>query len=640
MMNEEVRLAERIQKALQTRVRLSHRIRYMIYRLLERGLLVQMLILLLFAILLLLLTTFVNTLELSSSGGLFIERFRESVDLVFDISSHQMLNPIAHWLLLGGTLFGVSALAAVLGYSFQSHMQALENGYTRIIEKNHFLILGWSEQIFTIIDELAIACEDERNPCLVVLAEQSKQEMEEEIRLKVNRYGRLRIICRSGSPQDIDDLTMVSMERARAIIILAPEVEDPDSEVIRTALALTNHPSRLPRRMHIVAEIHNARNLEIAHVIGKEEIQWIEVGEFVSRLIARACSQSGLALTYTEMLDFEGDQVYFHKVRDLAGKTFGSVLNFYENCTVIGVDPVGTPPVINPPMDQVLNADDYLIYIAENEDAMNIPNGKPSMIDEKMIVKGEPQAIYPDHTLLLGWNWRGFGILLQLDHYVAPASDVLILADQRDLESQVQRAASHLRNLKLTVKRADITDRNTLNNLSLGRFDHIVLLGYSDILSRQKADARTLITLLHLRDILQQQGVEPPIVTEMLDIRNRDLAEITRPDDFIVSDKIVSMRLAQAAIDPYINDVFVDLFNPQGSEVYLKPVSDYTICGKPVNFYTIVEAARRREEVAIGYRLKCFAGDGERGYGVVINPEKSRTVVFSPGDRIIVLAVD
>jgi hypothetical protein len=58
----------------------------------------------------------------------------------------------------------------------------------------------------------------------------------------------------------------------------------------------------------------------------------------------------------------------------------------------------------------------------------------------------------------------------------------------------------------------------------------------------------------------------------------------------------------------------------------------------PLNFFTAVEAARRRGEVAVGYRLTAETADPASSYGVYLNPEKSRLVTFSGRDRLIVLA--
>jgi hypothetical protein len=159
-----------------------------------------------------------------------------------------------------------------------------------------------------------------------------------------------------------------------------------------------------------------------------------------------------------------------------------------------------------------------------------------------------------------------------------------------------------------------------------------------DHLDPQKADARTLITLLHLRDIAERHDHPFSIVSEMLDTRNRALAEVTKADDFIVSDKLVSLMLAQISENKRLNALFADLFDPEGSEVYLKLASNYVRTGVPVNFYTVVEAARQKGEVALGYRIKAHSRDAERAYGVVVNPAKSAPVTFAEWDRVVVLA--
>jgi hypothetical protein len=126
----------------------------------------------------------------------------------------------------------------------------------------------------------------------------------------------------------------------------------------------------------------------------------------------------------------------------------------------------------------------------------------------------------------------------------------------------------------------------------------------------------------------------------MLDIRNRNLADVTRADDFIVSDKLVSLMIAQISENKQLNSVFVDMFDPEGAEIYLKPVMDYVQVGKPVDFYTIVEAARQRGELAIGYRQVKYARQADKAYGVTVNPAKSEKVTFDKEDWVVVVAND
>jgi hypothetical protein len=130
------------------------------------------------------------------------------------------------------------------------------------------------------------------------------------------------------------------------------------------------------------------------------------------------------------------------------------------------------------------------------------------------------------------------------------------------------------------------------------------------------------------------------IVSEMLDLRNRELAEATKVDDFIVSEHLVSLMMSQLSENAELMDVFTDIFDPEGAEIYLKPVGDYVVTGESVNFYTVVEAARRRGETALGHRITSEANDAGKSYGVHTNPKKSEQVTFAVEDKIIVIAED
>ncbi|MCL5070939.1 MAG: potassium transporter TrkA, partial [Actinobacteria bacterium] len=179
--------------------------------------------------------------------------------------------------------------------------------------------------------------------------------------------------------------------------------------------------------------------------------------------------------------------------------------------------------------------------------------------------------------------------------------------------------------------------REVLDELTSRKFNHIIILSYTDK-EVQEADAITLITLLHLRDISEKTGVKFSIISEMLDIRNRSLAEVARVNDFIVSDKLLSLILTQVSENKHLNLVFADLFDADGSEIYIKKACNYIDCSKSVNFYTIIEAAQHKNEVAIGYKLFREETNAEKSYGIYINPVKSEMITLSDEDSIIVLA--
>ena len=538
---------------------------------------------------------------------------------------------------LGG-IFLVSTLIGVLTSGIEGKLDELRKGRSLVCEREHTVILGWSAQIFPIVSELLLANASRPGAAIVILADKDKVEMEDELRAKVSTSGRTKIVCRTGSPIDPTDLALVNPNEARAIIVLSPEEGDPDSHVIKAILALTNGPDRREGRYHIVAEIRDERNMEAARLVARDEAQLLLVGDLIASITVQTCRQTGLSAVFTELLDFDGDEIYMRDEPSLAGKTFGEALSGYETSCLIGLRRKSGEVRLNPPMDSVIERGDRVIMVAQDDSSIRLSGKEDPRVEADAIREATATERAPERTLILGWNRRGPTILNQLERYVAPGSVVNVVADGEAAGVDIAEQCAALKNLEVLVEVGDTTNRRTLDRVTQEPHDHVITLSYSDTLGPQEADAKTLITLLHLRDIAGKSGHPFSIVSEMLDVRNRQLAEVTRADDFIVSDKLISLMLSQIAENRELSAVFADLFDPEGSELYLRPAGDYVELGRPLTFYTVLEAARRRGQVALGYRIAADAGLGSKFYGVRVNPDKSKAVTFEEGDRIIVLA--
>lgn len=555
-------------------------------------------------------------------------------------------------------IFIVSTLIGILTTGIEAKLDELRKGRSFVAEAHHTVILGWSPQIFTILQELVEANQNQRRPVVAVLADKDAVEMQDEIWARIPNPGRTRIVVRSGSPIDPADLEIVNPEAARSVIILAPEVDDPDPHVIKVLLALTNAPGRPEsHRYHIVASLRERKNFDVARMVGRDEVQLVLTGDLIARVTAQTCRQSGLSVAYTELLDFGGDEIYFKHEPSLAGRTFAEALTAYDDSAVIGLRFADGRIQLSPPMDTRLGADDRVIAISADDDTIRLSSGPAPAVDEEAIRTGSPQPQAPERTLILGWNERAGTIVGELDNYVGAGSTVQVVADRPSIPEAPQ--SSHVlpsrsfENLRVYFRQGDTSDRTVLDGLQVETYDHIIVL--SDIhrgdghrgdihyngngaVDPQHADARTLITLLHLRDIADRLNQDFSIVSEMLDIRNRELADATRADDFIVSDKLISLLLSQVSENRELAAVFGKLFSPEGSEIYLKPAGDYVQPGRPVDFYTVLESARRQGQVAIGYRRCDQAFDHDAAYGVKLNPKKSARVTLAAEDKVIVLA--
>ncbi|MFC4120144.1 CASTOR/POLLUX-related putative ion channel [Nonomuraea zeae] len=527
---------------------------------------------------------------------------------------------------LGG-LFIVSMLVGLLSNGLKQKVDRLRRGRSRIVESGHTVVLGWSDQVFTIVAELAKAHASQKGSVIAVLADHDKLAMEEDLREHVGDLGRTRLVCRTGRPTEPHDLALMNLDSARSVVVLSPEGEDPDAHVIKILLALAKRDGIHPP---VVASLASSRNIAAARLAGGGEVHLVDSDDTASRLIVQSSRQSGMSVVCMDLLNFDGGEIYLRTPKKTVGLTYGEALHAYQTASVIGLRrPSGV--VLNPPMDTVVKEDDQVIVIAHDDSHVRLAAGKPS-VDESAVVTAERPPTEPERTLLLNWNGRAEQIIRYLDGYVAPGSVLEVAADH----PKAGAGLAGLRNLTVNVKDCDTTDRYALESLGVGLFQHVIVLS-DDRFKPHHADTRTLMTLLQLRDMQSALGEHYSIVSEMHDENNRALAEVTEADDIVISDTVIGLLLAQLAENRHLADVFGYLFDSRGSEIYPRSAALYVKTGTKVTFSTVVEAARRRGETAIGYR-SAQARNAPPHYGIVLNPAKAEPIVLHEQDSVIVLA--
>lgn len=102
------------------------------------------------------------------------------------------------------------------------------------------------------------------------------------------------------------------------------------------------------------------------------------------------------------------------------------------------------------------------------------------------------------------------------------------------------------------------------------------------------------------------------------------------------------MLFAQISEEPEIQAVYDDLFQEDGSEIYVKPVELYfDTFPQAVTFADLMRLAQKRdEEACIGYKIASLSSDSKQNYGVKLIPLKTSTVELNPGDGLVVVAED
>ena len=535
-------------------------------------------------------------------------------------------------------LFIFSSLIGSISSGIDESISNLRKGKSKVIETNHTLILGYSSMIYSVISESCLANESQKKAVIVILADLDKVEIEDDIRSRIQDAKTSKIIVRSGNPLNFQDLQMVNYNEAKAIILLSPENEEnPDNQVIKSVLSITGNKNRKKEPYHIIAEIKNNENKQVASLVGGKEVSYVFSSDLISKLTAQTCRQSGLSIIYSELLQFEGDEIYFYSDRGLIGLTFKQCLYSFEDSCVMGVFTGDRKVLLNPDMNYIINKEDQLIIIAQDDSKINRLLIPKEILPVNFIPapKGEKKM---ETTLILGWNDKGKKIIEELDHYVVKGSSVSILGEIDDIKDSLSLLSEELQNITLYFQHGNINDRNTLDELRIDSFNHIIVLSYMNKGSIQISDAITLICLVHLRDISEKAGKDFSVVSEMLDVQNRELAEVAKADDFIVSDNLLSLLMTQIAENKDLEMVYENLFSDEGAEIYLNPVEEYLDLSKPVDFYQVIESASNLGHTAIGFRSLQPEIVNNGKFGIVLNPIKSNQIKFEQGDFLIVLA--
>ena len=539
------------------------------------------------------------------------------------------------------TILGVvvaGLLISSLAGNFQERLDAIKRGGSAVIESGHFLILGWSEKVYSVIDQISEAYLKQGRIVAVVMADRDKLEMEAMLRDKVVHQDRVKLVVRSGSSVSLTDLSRVSFERAKAIVVLVDEndagdANRADGRIIKTLMALYNHPDGRGHmdRARVTAEVVSSANQEIAEIASGGKAQVIKTNEIISKVLLQTSRISGLSLVYDELLRFEGNEVHYAAFPESVGKRFDELLLDFPNGCLIGTAKAdGSSHQLNPPGDYVVQADEELLILAEDDD---IPfkkyAGKHTLETARKpaMVGGEKSK---EHLLVLGWNSKVFPILSEFDSYVGPGSTVTLVngmpSEERD--ALISELCGPTKNVEIRHLVGEFTSRAVMNRLQPQNYPTVMVLG--DTIGgadAEDADTRAIIALLLMRDFRQRHGVDKQeVCSEILNPKNRALAATTEIHDIVISNEMVSMVLAQITYEPRVRAVLEDFFRSEGSEIYLKDMTWYAPEGKPVTFEELILTAKLRSELAMGYQL--YVDDPEKRYGMVLNPtNRTETVV-------------
>ena len=237
-----------------------------------------------------------------------------------------------------------------------------------------------------------------------------------------------------------------------------------------------------------------------------------------------------------------------------------------------------------------------------------------------------------------------------LSDYIIAGSciHVLLKKPTEQQVAEIQALDVELDGVEVSLLSKDCLSIDDLMSIKPFEYDNIIILagnvsgeGHIDA---ARVDSENIVALLLLRRIFSQYPLESKdtkLITEVLDSQNDALVAKAGVHDVIISNRLVSMIMAQIAESRDIEKVYDDIFQEDGSEIYLKPATLYfDSFPLEVRFADMMAIARQRGEICIGVKIKVLEPNKEHNNGVTLIPEKNTVYQLQRDDCLVVLAED
>jgi voltage-gated potassium channel Kch len=543
--------------------------------------------------------------------------------------------------MLAVTLIGIFLGATIIGIissGIDTRLETLRRGRSAVVEVGHTLIIGRSDKLSVVISELVEANRSERGRAIVVLTADDPVEVTDEIRRDVKDLGTSRLVVRSGSPTRVNDLARMNPQDAKSVIVLSPDDDTARAYLVKVVLGL-NQLIPAGSATTIVAE---ADDEEVADALGEvvgPRLNTVISSAIVARITAQVSRMSGLGAVYQELLDFDGDEMYIVPIPERwVGSSFGQLTLASSKATIIGLERADGTVSLTVESESIVMAGDKAIGIAEDDsvfvlDRDPVPWARPA--DHPVM----GLELARERTLIVGWSSNAQLIIKEVETHVSQGSELVILVDPEfheaaDVEAELALAGVAKQSVSLrfgsTISRPVLADV-----LSSGAFDHVMLLCERSKFGLDEADARVLLTLMHVRALSPDSTNN--VIAELADPNDVELGHQGDSSEFIVSMQLISLLMAQLSESPHLSHVFADMFDGVGAAVAMHPAERYVPLGE-TDFDAVIASARNWGVVAIGYRaVSPDGGSAALAGGIRVNPSKTDRISFNAGDMIVVL---
>lgn len=509
-----------------------------------------------------------------------------------------------------GLLF-TSILIGVVSTAIEQKLDELRSGNTKVLEKDHTVILGYNFGEHGLLKQLILATE-KRKRTIVIFTDLEKTALEQDLQNNVDIPDNIEVICRHGDITNINDLRYCSIDKAKVVIVNALN----DNKRVKAVLAVSLLKKEYPEcDANIVACVTNNKYLLPQKKMDKNNVTMFKTDEIMAKMIAHTATEPGLSLAFKELLNFEGNELYFEKDERFCNKTVLELSGYIDNATLIGIKHNGKT-ALNPSRDTVIEEGDEVLLFEISKGSYHINNIGEKNITDREYRKQLKEA--KGKLYIFGSN-----ILLDTITKEIPSdveNIILVPIKKEDKEE------TDYYNDRIT----DIFKGDYLKNLNTIAKDasHIVILSDRTI-DKEDADINNILLLLKLMNLKEIFDYPYNITVELNMESSYNVTLKNSKIDYIVSSNIASLVLAQMSENIELEDVFDELLSERGNELYSKQL-------KPFNLKTDKDyscGSLKQIVLSYGYTLLGYTHEDN----MKLNLKLEDRIQFDENDRLIVL---
>ena len=518
------------------------------------------------AVVTLLVVVFGQQEEGKSVLALFWDNLRAAMSTTFPASDSGSVGHIILYTLLGltGIVF-TGMLIGIFSTSMRGKLLALQTENPELLEEGHTVVLGFRPGEYALLRQLVTAAGG-RKRTIAVVEKLERAETEQAIRTNVKIPKNIRLVAINASPEIAAELSCCAIGSAATVVIYTREA----GRTVKTWLAVNALLKDAGKKPKIVTAVDADETDFPDDLLPRQEVSLLHTANVVARIIAHAATQPGIFEAFLDIIDFEGYEFYFEGMPELIGTPFWKALLSVNNAVAVGIYR-DHRVMLDPPPDTVLRQGDLLAVFEEKP-------GDAKLEDPGKVKRPERSAPPPlppiPEVVIFGLNASAATVIRELPDSVRRIR--LAGLTPGGFEEYLAGEGPFVPELIPDYRSAD--SEEILAEM-VGSASHLIVLSDRKK-GEEDADTGTMMQIMRLRSLKKRRGLSFTITAEMRCENNRKLIAESGAEDIIVASDLSSMLLAQVAEDPRRLNLFNELLDEKGCEVYLKPAADFGVTGE------------------------------------------------------------